>query len=166
MPKVHNFFKKKGVAFQDLSVLCIGCRSTQELESFDNLGFGIVKGIDIYSIHERIELMDMHELKFPNNSFNCIYMADVIEHSYDINKVISEVIRVSKTNALLCILAPFNFQVNSPRHYTDFESPEKLISMFRGAVNEIVYKEVRTFKKITIGKEIEQEEVILLFSIN
>ncbi len=166
MPKVNNFFTKKRVAFQDLSVLCIGCRSTQELESFDNLGFGIVKGIDIFSIHERIELMDMHALKYSDNSFNCIYMADVIEHSYDINKVISEVIRVCKTNALICILAPFNFQVNSRRHFTDFESPEKLISMFRGVVNEIVYKELRIFKKITDGKEIEQEELILLFSIN
>lgn len=45
-------------------------------------------------------------LSHPDNHFDYVVMAAVIEHIFDVKKVISELVRVTKPNGILCITTP------------------------------------------------------------
>lgn len=49
---------------------------------------------------------DMHSLPFKNDSFSLIIMSHVLQHSFQPNKVISEVIRTLKIGGILILIVP------------------------------------------------------------
>ena len=55
------------------SVLCVGCRNPFELDRFRERGFADVIGIDVFSQREDILVMDMHDMSFPDDSFDVVY---------------------------------------------------------------------------------------------
>jgi SAM-dependent methyltransferase len=90
-----------------------------------------------------VQLMDMHELKFPDNSFDVIYSAFVITYSDDIPKAISESIRVARDGALIVFLfehltagAGNLFGKNNLG-----DGPDSLLEMFGTHVGHVYWKE-------------------------
>ena len=147
LPRVRRFYDERGLATADASVLCVGCRTGSELDAFERLGFGTVKGIDLYSLDpERIELMDMHRMRYPDNSFDVVYSADSLEHSYDLERALGEIIRVAKPAALLCVLTPMDFDVNA-RHPSDIKSLDNLYRLLGPAFYRAHHAEVRQTRK-------------------
>src|SRR5256885_7422656 len=80
--------------------------------------------------------MDMHELKFSDNSFDAVYSAFVITYSDDIPKAVAETIRVAKDGALvvfvyehLALGAGNRFGKNnrSEEHTSELQSPCNLV---------------------------------------
>lgn len=84
------------------SVLIVGPRNVQELYMAWLYGFSWKKisAIDLYSAHPKIKIMDMHNLDYKNEMFDCVIMAYTISYADDVEKVISEVSRVLKPNGI------------------------------------------------------------------
>jgi SAM-dependent methyltransferase len=91
---------------REASILCIGCRNGIELDEFRARGFENVVGIDLFSQRDDIRVMDMHELTFADDSFDVIYASHSLEHSYEVDKVVSEIARVATDGALVAVEVP------------------------------------------------------------
>ena len=82
-------------------ILCIGCRNTSEIEYFRQKGAKTAIGIDLFSEHPDILIMDMHKMTFEDNSFDLVYSSHSLEHSYDHKKVAKEIIRVLRSGTFM-----------------------------------------------------------------
>jgi SAM-dependent methyltransferase len=88
------------------NVLCVGCRNTLELDRFRSRGFENVVGIDVFSQRDDIRVMDMHRMTFADNSFDVVYCSHALEHSYDVHRVVEEMIRVARDGAVVGVEVP------------------------------------------------------------
>ena len=74
--------------------LCIGARTGQEVHALRKLGYQSI-GIDIVECKPFVILGDMHNLEYPDNTFDLIF-CNIIDHSLYPEKSISEMERVLK----------------------------------------------------------------------
>lgn len=90
---------------QSLKVLTIGPRS--EAEIFDLIAAGFlpenIRGLDLISYSDFVDLGDMHDMPYDDNSFDIIIVGWVLGYSNDIPKVAEEVLRVAKPNGVIAI---------------------------------------------------------------
>jgi SAM-dependent methyltransferase len=94
------------------SVLCVGCRNALELDRFRARGFDDVVGIDVFSQRADIKVMDMHEMTFPDDSFDVVYASHALEHSYDVERVAREIVRVARDGAVVGVEVPVRAQAS------------------------------------------------------
>jgi SAM-dependent methyltransferase len=94
-------------------VLCVGCRNTLELDRFHARGFDDVVGIDVFSQRSDIVVMDMHEMSFPDSSFDVVYCSHALEHSYDVDRVAAEMVRVARDGAVIGLEVPVRAQASA-----------------------------------------------------
>lgn len=92
-------------------ILCVGARGGYEVQTFQNLGYKNVVGIDLVEGKNVIK-MDMHYMKFNNEEFDLIFSSHNLEHSNNPNLVISEFNRVLKGNGYVAIEIPLKFKNN------------------------------------------------------
>jgi SAM-dependent methyltransferase len=95
------------------SVLCVGCRNALELDRFRAHGFEDVVGIDLFSQRPDILVMDMHRLTFADDSFDVVYASHALEHSYDVEQVVREIIRVARDGAVVAAEVPVRVQASA-----------------------------------------------------
>lgn len=88
------------------SVLCVGCRNTVELDLFRARGVGRVVGVDLFSQHPDILVMDMHALAFPDATFDAVYASHSLEHSHDLPAALREIARVARPGAVVAVEVP------------------------------------------------------------
>lgn len=112
------------------AVLCVGCRNALELDRFRERGFAKVVGIDVFSQREDILVMDMHEMSFPDDSFDVVYASHSLEHSYDVDRVAREVVRVARNGAVVGVEVPVRTQ-RSAADRVVFSGLEQLRGVFR-----------------------------------
>ncbi len=84
-------------------LLVIGPRNEAELLLLHLYGFdlGNIRSIDIFSYSPKIELMDMHDIKYPDGTFDIVYSAWTLRYSYDLKKACDEIVRVVKPGGLV-----------------------------------------------------------------
>jgi SAM-dependent methyltransferase len=84
-----------------LSVLCLGARVGTEVEAFLACGCYAI-GVDINPGRENKYVVhgDFHNLVFASNSIDVLF-TNALDHSFDLHRVISEMIRVVKPGGLL-----------------------------------------------------------------
>lgn len=89
----------------DGKTLCIGPKNEGELLCYWAHGFKFknIIGIDLFSYSPKIKVMDLHDLKFPDNSFDNISCGWVLKYCYDVKKAVSEIVRVAKDGALITV---------------------------------------------------------------
>jgi SAM-dependent methyltransferase len=97
----------------DGRVLCIGCRNPLELDRFRARGFDEVVGIDLFSQREDIRVMDMHEMTFPDDSFDVVYASHALEHAYDVGRVVGQIVRVAREDAVVGVEVPVRVQASA-----------------------------------------------------
>lgn len=124
----------------EMTVLCIGSRNTAELDYMKRKGAGNVVGIDLHSSSPDILVMDMHRMTFPDAHFDVIYSSHSLEHAYDAAQVIREIIRVARDGAVVAIEVPIQYETRGSDRF-DFESAEKLLSLFAPSVNRVLVSE-------------------------
>lgn len=142
-PERARFLIDKAASLVDLSncdVLCIGCRNRQEIDYFQEKRAKSVIGIDLYSEDEAILVMDMHQMTFPDNSFDLIYASHSLEHSYDVQKVIAEIIRVGRSGAVTVIEVPVNYETRGA-DLIDFGDLASLHSAFSSHLTKILWSQ-------------------------
>lgn len=87
-------------------VLCVGCRNGHELDHLASAGYPGAVGIDLHSTDPRIRVMDMHELRFEDGSFEAVYSCHSLEHAYDVRKAGGEIGRVLVPGGVAIVEVP------------------------------------------------------------
>lgn len=83
-------------------IICLGARLGDEVDAWTILGYQAI-GIDIAPHdHPRVYKGDFHDIKYPDGTFNCVY-SNSLDHSNDIDKFISESLRILKPDGLLIL---------------------------------------------------------------
>lgn len=128
---------------KDVTVLCIGCRNTAEIDYLKSKGFRHVTGIDLYSESPDILVMDMHRMTFPDNHFGVVYSSHSLEHSYDAQKVVSEILRVARSGALIVIEVPVRYEKTGAESadLADFENLDNLYNLFGDVISTVLWSD-------------------------
>jgi SAM-dependent methyltransferase len=122
------------------AALCVGCRNALELDRFRARGFAEVVGIDLFSQRDDILVMDMHELSFPDDSFDVVYASHALEHSYDVGRVVGEIARVARDGAVVGIEVPVRVQASAADRIV-FAGLDELRSVFRPHIGSELHAE-------------------------
>ena len=121
-------------------VLCVGCRTTQELHYFHRKGAKSVVGIDLFSEDPSILVMDMHQMTFPDSSFDLIYSSHSLEHAHTPAQVAREMLRVARTNTVVAIEVPIRYQTRGA-DLIDLQSVDKLQALFAPHIQQVLLQE-------------------------
>lgn len=81
--------------------LCIGARYGEEAEAAKKI-FNKVEAIDLVEYPPLVKVGDMHNLEFPNHTFDLIY-TNALDHSFNPHKAIEECYRVLKPKGILIV---------------------------------------------------------------
>jgi SAM-dependent methyltransferase len=125
--------------FRGQSVLCVGARQDDEIRYFRTRGAGRVVGIDLYDAPPDIVTMDMHDLKFPDGSFDVVYSRHSFEHAYDKRKAGLEFVRVLKPDGVVVIEVPG--KVKGGGDYNLFNGFDDVLEAFEPHVGEFLWRE-------------------------
>lgn len=119
------------IDLSEARVLCVGCRNLHELRYFESLGAREVKGIDLYSEWEQVEVMDMHDLRYPDAVVDVVYSSHSLEHSLNPEVAIKEFVRVLRPGGIIAIEVPVAFDRDNPTaDIQDFGDPKSLLGLF------------------------------------
>jgi SAM-dependent methyltransferase len=82
------------------SALCLGARQGTEVKSFLDCGCFAV-GIDLNPGKNNLLVLpgDFHQIQFPDNSIDIVF-SNSIDHVFDINKLLMEIVRILKIGGL------------------------------------------------------------------
>ncbi len=135
----------RGLKLHALNTLVVGPRNEAELLLLSSYGFDPKKltAIDLFSYSPAVRLMDMHELKFADASFDAVYSAFVITYSDDIPRAVAETIRVAKDNALI-VFAYEHLAAGAGNRFGKnnlSNGPDDLLAMFGASVGHVFWKE-------------------------
>jgi len=142
-------------------ILCVGCRNAAEIEYFSYKGARSVTGIDLFSEDESIRVMDMHDMDFPDNSFDVVYSSHSLEHSQYPYKAVQEFLRVARPGAAFILEVPVNFIVQGA-DLVDFRSVSDLLELFKPYIVRVVWAEELN----QAGSGAGTDAVRTLFTIN
>ncbi len=125
-------------------LLCIGPRNESEVLLLNLYGFKLanISTIDLFSYSPLISVMDMNEMSYPDNTFDIYYSSAVIKYSPDLNKTISESIRVVKPGGLIAIGFTYGQQGEIiPKSAELMGGTKELISLYKESVDEVIWLE-------------------------
>jgi len=122
------------------TILCIGCRNLTEIDYFRKKGSKNVIGIDIFSEQKDIIVMDMHNMTFPDNSFEVVYCSHSLEHSLNVSQVIREIVRVIRPCGILVIEVPINYQTRGA-DLVDFKDLDTLKHSFETHLDQVLWSD-------------------------
>ena len=128
--------------------LCIGARTGQEVYSLQKLGFFAI-GIDIVECKPLVEVGDMHNLEYPDNSFDFIF-CNILDHSLYPEKSISEIERVLKKDGHSFLQITVG-EATDKYGVTEIKSDQGVINLFKKS--EIVFN--RSIKHYSIAQNWE-----------
>jgi hypothetical protein len=123
---------------RDSNILLIGSRTENEflyLRSFDHIN---IKAIDLISCSPLIEMQDMHNLNFKDNTFDAVIMGWTLAYSTHPKKCALEIIRVLKNDGVVAIgqekLKNNSSQVNGINSLKDIHN------LFDHSLNKIYFQ--------------------------
>ena len=111
-----EFAKLSGFLTPDKKCLCLGARTGQEVVALKEMGVADVVGIDIVPAEPHVIVGDIHDLQFKDYTFDYVY-TNIIDHSIDPQKMISEAERVLKVGGLMHIQMQLGIHQDE---YTEF----------------------------------------------
>ena len=126
-------------------ILCVGCRNNDEIDYFRSKGAKSVIGIDLFSNSRNILVMDMHDMRFEDNSFDIIYSSHSLEHAFNVKKAVNEFIRVARDGGTIIIEVPTRYKKGGSDLF-DFETPENLLGFFKPHLDKVIWSEDRNNK--------------------
>ncbi len=131
-------------------VLSIGPRTEIELLHLVAVGVLLenIKAIDLISNSPWIELGDMHQLPYPDRSFDITISGWVLGYSRDPQKAIDEMVRVTRDGGLIAIGATYNSEADQIEYKDDaakiqgriFRRAEEFRQMLGSAVKAIHFQ--------------------------
>lgn len=108
-------------------VLFAGCRTGYEIRFFqekrprvETVGIDIVpEFVEVASSVTDTHVMDMHYLTFMDKEFDLVFSSQALEHCYDVQKALSELLRVAAKYVYVSVPLELNKTfVDNKSHYT------------------------------------------------
>jgi SAM-dependent methyltransferase len=108
------------------NILIIGGKNVVELFIAWIYGFkwANIVGIDLFSLHPKIKIMDMESMSFPNDFFDNVTMANVYGYQLDPEKCLAEISRVLRPGGKLC--------------FNSVYSPDSILPVYQIKVNKLI----------------------------
>ena len=113
----QEFNKLSSFLTSDKKCLCLGARTGQEVVALKEMGINEVIGIDIVPHEPYVIKGDIHNLEFEDETFDFVY-TNIIDHSIDPKKMISEIERVLKNDGIFFLQIQLGLNQDE---YTVFE---------------------------------------------
>ena len=109
------------------SALCLGARTGQEVKALLNLQVEAI-GIDLVPCEPLVLEGDIHDLDFPDSSFDFVF-TNIIDHTIYPEKMVSEIERVLKPGGHFFLQLQAGIQQDE---FTEYEpsSPSEIIELF------------------------------------
>ena len=123
-----------------LKVLSIGPRSESELLLIASFGFKFsnIKSLDLFSYSPMIDVGDMHEMPYGDNSFDVLFSGWVLAYSDNREKAIKEMVRVLKPGGYITFGQGFSNDYDTKNHVLGGVTRENNIDdIFASIVNNI-----------------------------
>jgi SAM-dependent methyltransferase len=151
-----------------LKALCVGPRTEMELLSLVAQGFKPenIKGLDLFSYSPWIEVGNMHNMPYPDNSFDVVIAGWVLTYSADPERACREFLRVAANRGIIAIGATVLDEAGraaeaqktgrSNKHYPRVDD---LLKIFGNAVRNIY---VRHESELNEG----EGRTIVIFDVN
>ena len=77
----------------------------------------------------------MHEMTFPDNSFDVVYASHALEHAFDVNRVVDEIVRVARDGAVVGVEVPVRAQASAADRIV-FSSLDELRGAFESHIRD------------------------------
>jgi SAM-dependent methyltransferase len=144
------------------AILCVGCRNGFELDEFRARGYDVVVGIDLFSQRPDIRVMDMHDMTFPDDSFDVVYASHALEHSYHVEKVVLEIARVAKEGAVVAVEVPVRYRDEKPgaTDITEFPGVDSVQQAFGKYIGELLWAEEQPAKSATNAQAVDIARIV------
>jgi SAM-dependent methyltransferase len=108
------------IPWQSKTVLCLAARLGTEVKSFLDLGsFAVGLDINPGSNNPYVLYGDFHAIQFPSNSVDVVF-TNSLDHAFDIQKLVAEIRRVSKSEGYLIVEAERGAGEKWPGFYESF----------------------------------------------
>lgn len=130
----------------DLPSLSVGPRWVTEIHYFrDVLGFRQHVGLDLFSDDPSLVVAgDMHDMPFENGRFAFVFLKNVVDKSYDVRKLVTELVRVSAPGGIVIVDQICSYGYCTPVTRTDIQSAANLRLLFeaRAQIESLVCTDI------------------------
>lgn len=134
-----------------LKVLTVGPRTEAEIFALLAAGFSPanVRGLDLFSYSEFVDVGDMHEMPYADRAFDVIILGWVLAYSKDNPRVAREVLRVATPGAFVavgCQYLPWSrdqmkeMEGDTFMDPTRFYTTEDILRLFEGHVDSVIFR--------------------------
>ncbi|NQU60255.1 MAG: class I SAM-dependent methyltransferase [Rhodospirillales bacterium] len=133
----------------ELKILCVGPRTESEIFMLLAAGFkpDNVHGLDLISYSDYVDVGDMHDMPYEDDSFDIVFLGWVIGYSKECQKIADETIRVTKPGGYVAVGVEREppMKVSEPLHGvtldgTDFETTNEILALFDGHVHSVPFR--------------------------
>ncbi len=134
----------------DMTVLTVGPRTEAELFCLVAAGFAPqnIRGLDLISYSRLVDLGDMHDMPYDDDSFDVVVLCAVLAYSADNDKVAAEVRRVARPGAFVAVGCEYNpasnEELNAERQIhvdgTRFYTTDDVLRPFGDSVGTIYFR--------------------------
>ena len=116
-----------------LPALSVGPRWVTEIHYFRQiLGFKKLIGLDLFSDDSTlVKAGDMHAMPFPDGYFGFAFLKNVVDKSYDVRKLVGEVVRVIAPSGVVVVDQVCAYGSCTPLTRTDIQSAHNLFALFQ-----------------------------------
>lgn len=128
---------------RNLKLLSVGPKNEGELLMYYRYGFSWknLTGIDLSSYSPKVKVMDMHDIKFPENSFDIVTSLWSIRYSYDLKKVTGEIQRIAKDGAIIVIANTRNADTEQDFAYNSkLDTVDEILGYFDASEKEVIWR--------------------------
>ena len=117
-------------------VLVIGPRNEAELLLFAAHGLTLknISSIDLFSVSPMIQVMDMHDMSFADDSFDVVYAAYVLTYSDRPQRAVGEMLRVVKPGGLF--VAAWGIDNSTESNVVGVQTLRGLLKEFYGYIGD------------------------------
>jgi len=153
------------------NILSIGPRTEGELLNLVGHGFDRkrIRGVDLISYSPWVDLGDMHDLPYDDNSFDAVILGWALGYSQNQKKATSEVIRVARDGAVVAVGIEYNPLSNEeiiewlgylPGNEKRITSVDQILRFFEDHVDHVYFNhEHKPSERTQVGS------LIAIFSI-
>lgn len=135
----------------DAELLVIGPRTEGEILALASLGFrrDRITAVDLISYSPWVQLGDMHDLPFPESSFDAVVLGWVLAYSEDRARAVKEVLRVLRPGGLIAVGVEWNARSQEeianevgymPGSAERIFSCDEIIDLFAPDVERVVFR--------------------------
>tara|TARA_B100000579_G_scaffold248404_1_gene204072 strand:+ start:12 stop:782 length:771 start_codon:yes stop_codon:yes gene_type:complete len=153
------------INYSESKVLAIGPRLEGEIFKIVSNGFRFknISAIDLQSYSPLIDLGDMTDMKYNENSFDIVLCSFVLNYSNNVSKAAKEMIRVAKNGSIISISLSIKPDIQLSKE--DLTSSSKVLEYFKENIDSVMFNFHPLNKKNNYEKKIKSFRSILTFQI-